>query len=97
MHENGFNDSANETSLQDLEQLPDAQSAELLAEFERRRRVNNFTFVKEFQHDLLTTIFIFRRDKFMFQLMIMKFELIYVLYLNLFVKIFYWKKNKVSI
>lgn len=39
MHENGFNESANETSLQDLEQLPDAQSAELLAEFERRRRV----------------------------------------------------------
>ena len=41
MLENGLNDStsSNDHSLQDLEQLPDAQSAELLAEFERRRRV----------------------------------------------------------
>ncbi len=45
MHENGFNDSTNETSLQDLEQLPDAQSAELLAEFERRRRVKFCLFI----------------------------------------------------
>lgn len=33
-------DEAN-TSFQELDQLPDNQAAELLAEFERRRRVNS--------------------------------------------------------
>ena len=39
MFENGTNDSVKDNGLENLDQLPDAQSAELLAEFERRRRV----------------------------------------------------------
>ena len=34
-----MSDDENNTSLQELDQLPDNQAAELLAEFERRRRV----------------------------------------------------------
>ena len=42
MNDSNGADSGNENDLQNLEQLPDAQSLELLAEFERRRRVTIF-------------------------------------------------------
>ena len=39
MQDNGYELGGESRDLQNLEQLPDAQSVELLAEFERRRRV----------------------------------------------------------
>ena len=74
MHGNGILDedmtaesgsSENTRNFQDLDQLPDAQAAELYAEFERRRRVSKIFWINFFSLFIFEFFFTQRQDKYM--------------------------------